>query len=340
MVNLTVLGVSVVLLGLAVGAAWAEPKQGRFEEKSAAFRRIVPEGAAIERLATGFRFTEGAVWVQSEGRLLFSDIPANKIYQWDAACARLFAAGQQAMPSVFRDPSGNSNGLTLDRQGCLIACEHGNRRVSRTEKDGRITVLADRYDGKRLNSPNDVIVKSDGSLYFTDPPYGLPKGTEGKELAFQGVYRLSPDGKALALLADDFDRPNGLAFSPDEKTLYVADSSSRKHIRAFDVQADGGIANGRLFADLKSDEPGAPDGMKVDVEGNIYATGPGGVWVFDPAGGLLGRIVPPEVPANCAWGDAARPPDGLADADWKSLYITARTSLYRVRLSISGVRVP
>ncbi|NOZ20262.1 MAG: SMP-30/gluconolactonase/LRE family protein [Planctomycetes bacterium] len=298
----------------------AEDRLGRFEEKHPDFKKIVPEGAVVEKVDTGFRFTEGPVWNAKEDCLRFSDIPANIIYLW--------RSGKKS--EVFRDPSGHSNGLTYDKQGRLIACEHGNRRVSRTERDGSITVLAERYEGKRLNSPNDVVVKSDGSLYFTDPPYGLKKQKEDKELDFQGVYRISPDGKTLTLLIDDFDRPNGLAFSPDEKTLYIADSSKRRHIRAFDVKEDGTLANGRLFANLHHDDPGVPDGMKVDVEGNVYSTGPGGVWVFNPKGELLGRIVTPEVPANCAWGDA----------DWKSLYTTARTSVYRVKLSIQGIKVP
>lgn len=265
-----------------------------------------------ERVATGFQFTEGPLW-HPDGYLLFSDIPANQIRKW--------TPGGEV--TIFREPSGNSNGLTFDRQGRLIACEHGNRRVSRTEKDGTIVTLADRYQGKRLNSPNDVVVKSDGSIYFTDPPYGVRP--EDRELDFQGVYRWAPDG-TLTLLVDDFEKPNGLAFSPDEKTLYIADTD-RRHVRAFDVQPDGTLANGRTFAELKSDAPGGPDGMKVDVEGNLYVTGPGGTWVFDPTGKHLGTIVTPEAPANCAWGDA----------DGKTLYLTARTSVYRVRVKVAGV---
>jgi len=320
--NLYAIGLALLAVGLVLGmvSVSAEDRLGRFEEKHPDFKKIVPEGAVVEKVDTGFRFTEGPVWNAKEDCLRFSDIPANIIYLW--------RSGKKS--EVFRDPSGHSNGLTYDKQGRLIACEHGNRRVSRTERDGSITVLAERYEGKRLNSPNDVVVKSDGSLYFTDPPYGLKKQKEDKELDFQGVYRISPDGKTLTLLIDDFDRPNGLAFSPDEKTLYIADSSKRRHIRAFDVKEDGTLANGRLFANLHHDDPGVPDGMKVDVEGNVYSTGPGGVWVFNPKGELLGRIVTPEVPANCAWGDA----------DWKSLYTTARTSVYRVKLSIQGIKVP
>jgi gluconolactonase len=270
-------------------------------------------GAEVEKLAGGFQFTEGPVWVP-EGYLLFSDIPANRIYKW--------VPGAGA-PRVFREPSGHSNGLTLDREGRLLACEH-DRRVSRTEHDGTVVTLVDRYEGKRLNSPNDIVVKSDGAVYFTDPPYGLPNQVEGKELDFNGVFRFDPEG-ILTLLDDTFERPNGLAFSPDESVLYV-DDSHRGHIRAFDVREDGSLANGHVFAVL--DRPGAegvPDGMKVDVQGNVYCAGPGGVWVFDAAGKRLGTIEPPQVPANLAWGD-----------DLKTLYMTARTGLYRVRTQSGG----
>jgi gluconolactonase len=267
-----------------------------------------------ERLAGGFQFTEGPVWLP-EGALLFSDIPASRIYRWTA----------QGGPKVWREPSGNSNGLTLDRQGHLVACEHGNRRVSRTEADGTIVPLAERYGGKQLNSPNDVVVRSDGVIYFTDPPYGLDPLPP--EQPVNGVYGIWPDG-ALRLLAGDFDRPNGLAFSPDEAVLYI-DDSRRRHVRAFDVHPDGSIHNSRLFAGMDHPQPGSPDGMKLDVEGHVYVCGATGVWVFEPDGEHLGVIVTPERPANCAWGDA----------DHQSLYITARTSLYRVRTRMPGVPV-
>jgi gluconolactonase len=286
------------------------------------FDNIVPKGSKLEKIATGFMFTEGPIWNAAKKILYFSDIPANKMWKWTEAKGA----------ELFRDPSGKSNGLTLDKQGRLLACEHGNRRVSRTENDGKVVAIADKYNGKKLNSPNDVVVKSDGSVYFTDPPYGLTAdfGNLGEqELPFQGVYRLSPDGKTLTLLADDFDRPNGLAFSPDESILYI-DDTARVHIRVFDVKPDGTIANGRIFADLTSDAEGNVDGMKIDIEGNIYVTGPGGVSIFDPSGDKLGIIEMPEVCANVAWGDD----------DWKTLFITASTSLYRIKLSIQGVKVP
>lgn len=271
---------------------------------------ILQPNATLERIATGFQFTEGPLWMP-DGFLIFSDIPANKIYK---------LVGSKA--EVYREPSGNSNGLTIDLQGRVIACEHGNRRVSR-ENGGKVVAIAERYEGKRLNSPNDAVVKSDGSVYFTDPPYGVAEND--RELDFQGVYRLAPDGK-LTLLVKDFDRPNGVVFSPDEKVMYIGDSSDRKHIKAFDVKPDGALANGRMFADLKSDKEGPPDGMKVDKKGNLYSTGPMGIWIYAPSGKHIGTIDVPEVPSNCAWGDR----------DHKTLYITARTSVYRIRTRIGG----
>ena len=263
----------------------------------------------VERVPGDYKFTEGPVW-SPWGTLLFSDIPANRIYE-------IAASGQK----VYREPSGNSNGLTFDREGRLIACEHGNRRVSRTERDSKITVMADRFEGKRLNSPNDVVVKSDGSIYFTDPTYGIKK--EEQELDFQGVYRIKPDGK-LEVLVKNFKMPNGLCFSPDEKKLYIADSTELRHVRVFDVKPDGTLTGGTVFA--KVGPGGAPDGMKVDNSGNLLSTGPGGIWIFDPTGKHIDTIPTPETPANCGWGDA----------DGKTLYITARTSLYKVRLPVGG----
>jgi sugar lactone lactonase YvrE len=286
------------------------------------FTDIVSQESKLEKIAAGFVFTEGPIWDASKGCLFFSDIPANKM--------RKYTESKGA--ELFREPSGKSNGLTLDKQGRLIACEHANRRVSRTEKDGTVVTIADKYNGKKLNSPNDVVVKSDGSIYFTDPPYGLTAefGNLGEqELPFQGVYRLSADGKTLILLVDDFNKPNGLAFSPDESLLYI-DDTDEAHVRVFDVKPDGTITNGRVFVELKGTEEGAVDGMKIDSEGNAYVTGPGGISIFDPSGNKLGRIDLPEVAANIAWGDK----------DWKTLYITGSTSLYKIRLAIEGIKVP
>lgn len=282
---------------------------------------LVDADERVENLGTGCQFTEGPVW-NSEGKfLLFSDIPANRMKKWSPETGII----------DFREPSGKSNGLTYDRQGRLVACEHANRRVSRTEVDGEIVTIASHYEGKRLNSPNDVVVKSDGSIYFTDPPYGLSAeyGTLGeRELDLQGVYRLSPDGNSLTLLVDDFDCPNGLCFAPDESVLYINDSSERMHVRAFDVQPDGAVTNGRVFAEIVG-EDGVPDGMKVDQKGNVYVTGPGGVWIFDVSGKHLGIIKTPEGATNLAWGES----------DWKTLYIVAKTSLYRIRCQVAGVPV-
>jgi gluconolactonase len=271
-----------------------------------------------ERIASGFQFTEGPTW-HPDGYLLFSDIPASRIYKWTPDRA----------VTIWREPSGMSNGLTLDRERRVIACEHGGRRVSRAEADGTVVTLADSYSGKRLNSPNDVVVRSDGTIYFSDPPYGLapPHGpaVQEQEQPCNGLYRITPDG-ALELLIDDFDRPNGLAFSADESVLYV-DDSPRRHVRAFDVRPDGTLANSRVLADMDHPQPGSPDGMKLDSAGHLYVAGATGVWVFEPDGTCLGVIVTPERPANCAWGDDDR----------RTLYITARTSLYKVRTTVPGL---
>ena len=277
-------------------------------------KSLIEEGDP-EQLATGFQFTEGPIWMP-QGYLLFSDIPASRIYRYDPADNTV---------EVWREPSGNSNGLTRDREGRLIACEHGNRRVSRTAADGTVNALAETYQGGRLNSPNDVVVKSDGTVYFTDPPYGIQPAE--REQPCNGVYRILSD-ETIELLVEDFDRPNGLAFSPDESMLYI-DDSPRRHVRAFDVRADGTLTNSRIVADMDHPQPGSPDGMKIDQAGHLYVTGATGVWVFEPDGAPLGVIVTPERPANCAWGDADR----------QTLYITARTSLYRVRVKIPGLPV-
>lgn len=319
-------------------------RETSFVHNDPSFDALLMRDAEVELVATGFQFTEGPVY-SPDGTLYFSDIPANAIYKW----------APQLGASIYRRPSGydgppapegsfvGSNGLTLDKQGRLIICEHGNRRLTRLEKDGKLTVLADRYQGKRLNSPNDVVVKSDGSIYFTDPPYGLAKQDEdpAKELKFNGVYRLGPDG-SLTLLTTELTRPNGLAFSPDEKYLYVANSdAARKIWMRYDVKPDGTLGSGSVFYDATSNkEEGAPDGMKVDVKGNLFCTGPGGIWVLSPEGKHLGTIRVPQVPANLAWGKYANthfeaPLTQGDKAD--TLYITARTGLYRIRLATSGM---
>lgn len=283
-------------------------------DKKNTVQNILDDSAKLEKVAGNFQFIEGPIW-HPDGFLLFSDIPANIIYK--------FASNQQV--EVFRRPSGKANGNTLDKENRLLTAEHENRRVSRTEKDGKVITLADRYEGKRLNSPNDLVVKSDGSIYFTDPSYGVSKDQE--ELGFYGVYRLAPDGK-LTLLVKDLVLPNGIAFSPDEQKLYV-NNSEAKYIAVYDVKPDGTVTNERLFADLKdASQGGVPDGLKVDLEGNVYSTGPGGVWILSPDGKVLEKISVPETATNLAWGESDR----------KTLYITANTSLYRIRLKIAGVR--
>lgn len=286
---------------------------GYLEVKSKSFYNLISPHTKIKKVATGFKFTEGPVWIQESQHLLFSDIFGNKIYQLNR--------GNKV--TIFRENSHNSNGLTLDRQGRLIACEHGTRRLTRTEKDGSITVLADQFAGKKLNSPNDVVVRSDGLIYFTDPPYGIK--SEAQEQPCQGVYCYNPQNQSLTIVADDFDRPNGLTFSLDETQLYI-DDSTRHHLRVFDVNADGSLENSRIFAELKLDRQGCPDGMKIDSQGNIYCIGAGGIWVFDRFANHLGMIVIPEIPANLAWGDN----------DGKSLYVTARTSIYKLRVKVAG----
>jgi gluconolactonase len=295
---------------------------------------IVSPEAKIEKVAGGFLFTEGPVWVRDGGYLLFSDPNNNLIYRW---------APDEGV-SVFRTHSGftgmnigeyvqpGSNGLTLDKLGRLTINEHGNRRVTRLEKNGQLTVLADHYQGKRLNSPNDLIYKSDGSLYFTDPPFGLPKFYDDpkKELDFSGVYRVSPDGKDVDLVTKDLKGPNGLAFSPDEKYFYVDNwEDTRKVILRYEVMSDGSLSNPTTFFDMTS-APGddALDGIKVDQQGNLYVSGPGGLWIISAEGKHLGTVIGPEHPHNMAWGDE----------NGKTLYLCAQTGLYRIHLNIPGIR--
>ena len=304
---------------------------GTIVEIDPAMRVIVPADVKIEKLADGFAFIEGPIWIHEEGGvLLFSDIPRNQIMKWTPS----------GNVTEFRKPSGytgpperasaysGSNGLTLDKQGRLIICEHGDRRVTRLEKDGKVTVLASQYEGKKLNSPNDAVYRSDGSLYFTDPPYGLASEKD-QELDFSGIYRIKPDGQ-LELLSKKLSRPNGLAFSPDEKTLYVSNSDPQQRLwMAYDVAEEGTLSNGRVLLDVTAEkDEGLPDGLKVDTQGIIYATGPGGIWIISPQGKHLGTIKPNENPANCHWGDT----------DGKTLYMTAKTGLYRIRLINPGIR--
>ena len=307
----------VAIVAATAALVIAAPVWAQAPLSNDALRSILAPGAKLEKVAGGFKFTEGALYDRKTNTVLFSDQPTSTINRYDIASGKV---------SLFRGDKVTPNGNTFDREGRLVGCEHQTRRVSRTDADGRIVTLAYLYDGKRLNSPNDVVVKSDGAIYFTDPPYGLPNLTVGKEQPVNGVYRIAPTGE-VSLLTTDFSMPNGLAFSPDEKTLYINDSD-KQIIRAYDVSADGGITNGRQFADLHNPgKSGVPDGMKVDAAGNVFSTGAGGVWVFAPSGKVLGIIETPETAANCAFGGK----------DGKTLYITASTGLYRIQLAGAGI---
>jgi gluconolactonase len=285
------------------------------------FTHLIADDADLERIATGFRFVEGPVWHPERRILYFSDIVGDTLYQWRA----------EDGASVARHPSHMANGNTLDLQGRLVTCEHATSRLTRTEHDGSVTILASHYEGRELNSPNDVVVRRDGAIYFTDPTsgrspiYGVPREPE---LPFRGVYRLDPASGTLILLVDDFSKPNGLCFSPDGTCLFV-DDSDRDHIRAFDVKEDGTLAGGAVWAELPAEGVGVADGMKADQAGNIYCCGRGGIHLFTPDGERLGMIQMPEHTTNLGWGDE----------DLRTLYITAHTSVYRLRVQAPGLPV-
>jgi gluconolactonase len=314
------------------GPADLLPTLGSIERLDPRFDKLVPKDAEIEVLASGFEWAEGPVWVKTDGAVLFSDIPRNRVNRWkqgEGLSTYLEPAGFTG-PGAYGNERG-SNGLSLDRQGNLISCEHGDRRVSRLTPGGGKRTVADNYQGKRFNSPNDVAVHSSGAIYFTDPPYGLPKGfdDERRELDFCGVYRVTPDG-TVTLLCDTMTRPNGICFSPDEKRLYVAQSDPQSPIwKVFNVQADGSLDAGKTFFDgtklFASRKKGLPDGLKVDMQGNVFATGPGGVLVIAADGTHLGTILTGQATANCGFGD-----------DGKTLYMTADSHLCRIKLSTTG----
>jgi len=292
------------------------------------FDALIPKEAQIEKLAGGFTFIEGPIWRPS-GVLWFSDVIGNVVRQWspDGKVTEILNPGGYDGNSLPAGGYNGPNGMTADRDGAVLLCQHGNRRIVRISKGMQVSTLVDKFEGKKLNSPNDLVYRSDGSLYFTDPPYGFPKQDTdpAKELKFNGVFRLA-EGK-LRVVIKNVTRPNGIAFSPDQKTLYIANSDEKNKVwMAYNVADDGTVANGRVFADVTAEkENGVPDGMKVDERGNVYGSGPGGIWVFSPAGKHLGTIKTPETAANCNWGD-----------DWKSLYITAGTGLYRIKLAVAG----
>ncbi len=316
----------------ARGLAQPLPLPVEVVRRDPAVDAIVPGSPVLEKLADGFQFIEGPIWLP-EGALLFSDPNANRIYRWSPTGGL----------TVFKEKSGydgadiaaytqpGSNGLTLDSQGRLVVCEHGNRRVTRLETGGTVTVLAERYQGKRFNSPNDLVFRSDGTLYFSDPPFGLPKFHDDprRELQVTGVFCLSPAGE-LRLVSQDLTGPNGVAFSPDERYLYVTNwDPKKKVVMRYRVEPRGDLTDGTVFFDMgMAPEMEALDGIKVDSHGNLYVSGPGGLWILSAAGKHLGTIRAPELPANFTFGDD----------DGRSLYLTARTGLYRLRLLVEGIR--
>jgi gluconolactonase len=274
---------------------------------------VISLNAQVEKIADGFQFVEGPVWKDGVG-LLFSDIPANKIYKWTP----------EAGTEVYLNPSGNSNGLTLDNEGRLLLAQQGNRRVARLENDGTQTAIATHYNGKKLNSPNDLVVASDGTIYFTDPPYGI--NSSEAELNFSGIFRVDPVTKAVQLLDKSLYRPNGIALSPDETKLYVNDSEA-KNIYVWDI-VDSTITNKKLFATMNP--AGYGDGMEIDADGNLYSSGPLGVWVFKPDGTVIDTVLVPGQTTNCGWGDSDR----------KTLYITSGTAVYKIRFATTGIQTP
>ncbi len=356
LISLTSMGTALLLSGCHTASPGFQlPREikvnhgehfGSIEVLDPRLNGLIAPGAALEKLASGFDWSEGPIWIKpgqdplargveefkKGGYLLFSDVPSNTVYRWSAKeGVSVFIKPSGYTGSVPRGGEPGSNGLTVDRYGRLLLCEHGDRRVGRFEEYGRHVTVADRYNGKRFNSPNDLVFKSNGDLYFTDPPYGLVGNVDdpNKELAFQGVFRVKPSGE-VTLLTEQISRPNGLAFSPDEKTLYVASSDPKYAVwMAYDVKSDGTLANGRVFFDATSfvsdANKGLPDGMKVDAQGNLWATGPGGVFVFGPDGKHLGTIHTGEATANCAWGE-----------DGSTLYITADMYLCRLRTKVKG----
>ncbi len=342
-----VLLAGALLPALFIPVLLSQEESVKIERLDKQIDSLIPSDAKLERVATGFKWTEGPVWIHA-GYLLFAEIPSDSIRKWTPeASASIFLqpSGYKGSASSYGGPESGSNGMTLDARGRLTVAGHAQRDVYRLETmnpKGQITILANAYQGKRLNSPNDLVYRSDGSLYFTDPPYGLRTQSDNdpqKELKVNGVYRLpgatdrpagsAPDNTKLQLLITDLPRPNGIAFSPDQGVLYVNNSEPRKIWRRYRVNPDGSLADGRLFYDASSDKrPGAPDGMKVDHQGNVYSAGPGGVWVFSPDGKHLGTIDMPERTGNLTFGDK----------DGKTLYIAASSSIYRMRVNVAGIR--
>jgi gluconolactonase len=323
----------ICLLSAGVARSEQVTTLGRIERLDRAFDRLVEQDAAIELLAANrFVWAEGPVWDPANKRVLFSDIPRNMIWEWSQASGlkEFLSPSGYTAAATFTGREPGSNGLAFNKAGELVMCQHGDRRVAKWV-DGKFVTLVDRYAGKRLNSPNDLVIRSNGDVYFTDPPYGLPKQTEdpGRELEFQGVYRLSAKGE-LTLLTKELSRPNGLAFSPDEKILYVANSDPEKALlMAFPVRPDGSLGAAKVFFDVTAavskEKPGLPDGLKVSTDGTVWASGPGGVLVYSAQGKHLGTLATGVATANLAFGD-----------DGSTLYITADKNLVRVRTKVKG----
>ncbi len=315
-----------------VGQAQGRTPGARIVSLDPRFDSLVPPDAVMEKIADGFRWVEGPVWDRRHGYLLFSDIPRNAVFKWEPTgrLSLFLAPSGYTGPEPFAGREPGANGLAFDREGRLVLAEHGDRRIARLEPDGRKTALAERYQGKRLNSPNDLVVTSNGDVYFTDPPFGLPRAfaDPGKELPFSGVYRLTAAGE-LTLLTSELRAPNGLAFSPSERTLYVSNADRERAVwMAWGVRDDGTLTPGRVFFDATAwarTRPGAPDGLKVDRDGHLFAAGPGGLYVFSPDGAHLGMIETGGLVSNVAWG-----------GDGSVLYMTADTAIYRIRLSTRG----
>lgn len=329
------LGLVLFILALFVrtDTAWAEPVAVEVNKLDPRFDQLVPKDAKLEKIADGFTWVEGPVWNKQGGYLLFSDIPANTVYKWkEGQGTSLFlklSGYSGTAPFAGKEPG--SNGLTFDAEGRLVLCRHGERQIGRLESDGTITPLADHYDGHKINSPNDLVFKSNGDLYFTDPPFGLPKAFDDPDKApIQGVYRLGADG-TVTLLIRDIKAPNGIAFSPDEKILYVSDvDPQHAGWLAYNVQPDGTVANGGVFFDAtrwRKDPFFGPDGFKVDEHGNIFGARPGGINVIEPDGKLLGMIETGQPTSNVAWGE-----------DGHTLFITGGNAVYRLRLITKGAR--
>ncbi|HTL28863.1 MAG TPA: SMP-30/gluconolactonase/LRE family protein [Tepidisphaeraceae bacterium] len=309
----------VVLAAALLGSIMAQADDVKIEDL-ATMSQLVPSDAKVEKVAGGMQFVEGPVWTDADGGyLVFSDIPADELKRWD----------QKNGVQTYRKPSHQTNGNTRDLEGRLISCEHAGRKVVIEEKPGEVKTLCDSFEGKKFNSPNDVVVKSDGSIWFTDPPYGTPKDQQ-RELEKQLVFCFKPMNHSVRVAADDFDMPNGLCFSPDERKLYIADSGKPHHIRVFDVKPrateegpDFTLENGKIFCVI---DKGVPDGIRCDEKGNIWSSSGDGVQIFSPEGKLVGRILVRESPANLCFGGA----------DGKTLFMTARTSLYRIKVSVAG----